>query len=582
MLNPYRQVRFLRPDTILWAPGLRSLELTGVDPVLAPLRTLLPRLRAGQGPAGPEEMVAYHLLMAQGYLSSEKPCAPWEFDASTNQAVHLHDSFSPKDLKRAKPCETQLQCHAFSGDEEQGWVYSFRPGLDPCFHCFLRRWLASLPCQTALQAVWSEEVCLRWRPVRPLAERNRLLRLSAERPGQALMVQPATETWLSFLPRPGCGCCPFPKSVEEKFWCGQELGIVKQVATWREEAPVVVGAHNGEPLWVTGTPGYSQGAGCGWSEEVARGAAVGESLERYAASHVPKGAVWDVAAPGELPSLFVDAQYRQTNFPYRKPLAGESLPWLPITSVTGEHRSRAPLNLLLLRREGLPGEPNHYPEVSHGLACSKTLKRAIEGGMREVLERDALTRFWGRLMVGLAEAREVSIEPAGQDLELTVLEVPCLGDYHCVIVFGRDPQGRISSGSAVSADLDQASEKAKLECHHNRAIRLRWPPSTPTAEIPHSFEEHGEYYWHYPEKFPWGPLTESLRPSLPQNIQAVPEAYYADLTTEDVAAAGFRVARVLIPGLLPLPVSHHAWPLGLDRWKGEVGTATPRLPHPFD
>jgi ribosomal protein S12 methylthiotransferase accessory factor len=577
----------LEEDRILWAPGLRSLALTR-SPVLHRA------LQAGDlaGPLG--EFLAQQGYLAAPGLEAPAPRPPRTHllpggcvlveDGPLGQAltrplrghrglgVAAFDSFCLPALQQAE--ETfqarglPVRVYALAGDGEQGWIYVARAGRDPCLRCFLGRWLSALPGDPALDLFLERGLTARWQPALPPQAMAALVLRRLGQPGRACLVGPrGTGRGRQFLPLPGCSCRPGP---------GGELvgplGIVKELWPWSRR-PWIYGASLGAARRVLGRQPLAAGAGCAWERPGARVRAVGEALERYSAAWLPPGQVR--RGPLEEPwgrPVYHPSQYALPGFPYRPP---DQTP-VPLLTVQGRGgTSLAPLRRVLLLEDLLPGEPPLGPSLSHGLACAADLARARARARAELLERDALARFWARTCQGRPCGRRLQVQgPPG--LRLTALEVPCLGGLRAVAVLVRDQRGRPAWGGAADVDLTAALSRAVLEGLHNRRWLLRHG-DRPPAGLPASFAEHALWWWHHPEALEGLALEGEA-----EALAGQEELFWRDLTPPDVEAAGFRVVRVLSPGLLFLPERHDAWPLGLARWAREIGEPLPpRLPHPF-
>lgn len=624
MLHPSRPVRLLEPDLILWAPSLRGMELRRSAPIHAVLAGLLPRLEAGGRPEGPAEEAVAAMLRERGHLVESAPDPDAAWGGERQGAVLRAEVFQPADwlrwadLRRADG--VPLLAVGFAGDGEQGWAYSFRPGLDPCLRCFLGRWLAGRGDSEALRLALERELAFQWEPAAATARLEEALERSLGSPGRAMLVDGEIRP-TNFLPVPACAECAPDQPARGGSLVGP-LGLVKRL---RHRSPAqgvhLVTASLGFPRWATGGDGFQAGAGCAGSRSEARQAALGEALERYAAAVLPADLEWSPPRPEEplLPHFFTDAQHRTPGFPYREPAPGERLPWLPVRLLGPRPAAaaRAPADQVLLLRRGLSPEPDPLPALSHGLACGPTLRAALTAALLELLERDATARFWGALLAGRQDAARVLSRRPGRLL----LEVPCAGGVSVAIAF-LESRGRLASGAAARFSRRAAARKALWEARHNLAVLKRDPGPAPTSE-PEDFQEHVRYYWHLPERFPRAllaalparglgrgesagclpdgpakgprlgfPGSESARPDHPSRLEDLVarldaegwRAWCRDLTTPDVRTLGRRVVRVLVPGLLHLPSHHGAWPRGLPRWQAAVGPpdlTAPRLPHPF-
>ena len=278
----------------------------------------------------------------------------------------------------------------------------------------------------------------------------------------------------------------------------------------------------GQMAWLCGHETVGQGGARDEDPKRGQARAVNEALERYAAHFVP--------------ALTPD---------------GDAL-------FESDEGSRPfPLQLALLTEPG---------SLSTGLACRETLEDAISDGLREVCERDALARFWLDLQDGACQV--VLLDRTR--LEGRETEVWQVDSYHqsTVICLARTQRGAVT-GSACGPE---AVSKAKQECLQNLAY-LGTRLETVETELPEDFEQHMMAYWSGRYSFP--DLAPFAVPRMTPRALPAP-VYHCELTTADLKLVGVRAVRVLVPGLLRLPMSHHDWP---DLLKGQ--RKPPELPHPF-
>lgn len=288
-------------------------------------------------------------------------------------------------------------------------------------------------------------------------------------------------------------------------------------------------AHLPEMLWLSGEERVGSG-GC-HDDDPQRGQsrAINEALERYAAHFTPVGA-------------------RPEGIPFQ--------------SEGGER--------LFSHKRALLTEPG---SLSTGLACHRDLGQAIEHGLAEVCERDALARFWLSLCTG--DCRVVELE-GWRDERLTVRRF-ALESYRfpTVLCLGQTDGGNTVTASAAGL-LPLALEKALAECRQNEAYLRTYVEASPT-DPPQTFEEHISLYWHGLRKFP------DLNPYVVESVETLPlpaPVYHCELTPPDIALLGLHAVRVQVPGLLHLPMAHEDWPTVLEE-AGCSDTPPPSQPHPF-
>lgn len=329
--------------------------------------------------------------------------------------------------------------------------------------------------------------------------------------------------------------------------------------------------------------------------------AVGEAIERYAASLPDPGRlVWKRAAelegdyldPGSLP-LYSPRQYRQRAFPFarysphvRHPwvrgvwLGTRDPVWVPAISVF--------LSLTLERAQRI------CQGTSNGLAAAPTLEDAALRATLELVERDALMAAWfsarpGRRLVPDASwdprLRRIvdAVEDLGADVEVYVLSTSAYGSTVLCLGLGDGtnyPGATIAMGAG--ADTVAALRSAVLELGQigpflQRGLRAHSPvvPARPSAV--RSMLDHAAYYFPKSRATVFDRLRSTATPVRLRDLRRVqsrqPLQHCAqalasagirvaivDVTSADVAQSPFRVARAVSPDLQAL-----SYGFGLDR-----------------
>ncbi|MEM6455208.1 MAG: YcaO-like family protein [Acidobacteriota bacterium] len=130
--------------------------------------------------------------------------------------------------------------------------------------------------------------------------------------------------------------------------------------------------------------------------------AIGESIERYALSIydpstltvAPFDAVEDRALSPDALRFFLDAQYRDPQFPFAPPQPTDHLAWIEgVDFVTGE-ATYVPASLVFLPYRHLDDEPRLSHQISPGASCHTSREAAALSAVLELVERDAFTIFW--------------------------------------------------------------------------------------------------------------------------------------------------------------------------------------------
>ena len=177
------------------------------------------------------------------------------------------------------------------------------------------------------------------------------------------------------------------------------------------------------------------------------------------------------------------------------------------------------------------------PQLSHGLACRSSLRRALQAGLWELLERDALRRWWrawraGRPAPGLRRHGEFLWSlPGGVFLAFV---------------------GRNGKGAWGSAAGPRARQRAVREARHNYQLQRRRPPANPSQCL--TFSDHAAWAWHncLPR---WDELM-ALPCSSERPIREVPDKpiYYYRFDCPWADRLGWTVVKVLSPFLRGLPI----------------------------
>jgi ribosomal protein S12 methylthiotransferase accessory factor len=344
--------------------------------------------------------------------------------------------------------------------------------------------------------------------------------------------------------------------------------------------------------------------GTALTKEVALAKAIGESIERYCAHLYDPSSIL-FAAYGELGAqatdprrfvLFHPDQYRAPGFPYMPINERSVIGWVPGFSLTRDEPTLVPAALIYIPYT--PHTREEYFEMTplSGYACANTLEEAILGGICEVVERDSFMIFWyNQLPVPAIDLRSAASPEVWQILDRyhsTPAQIFCsnittdIGIPAVLAVLASQQQGRPAAVVATSADLDpeHALAHALLELAANRHY-VRWflesgmrrPPRSPW-EVRQQ-EDHGLLYSRA-EMLPYLDLllrprwmvrtqdigsraSEDIKKNIEVCIQRLAqldlEVIVVDLTTSDVEELGFKVVKVLIPGMQPIDFGMQ-WP----------------------
>lgn len=394
-------------------------------------------------------------------------------------------------------------------------------------------------------------------------------------------------------------------------------------------------------------PYRDRSGAAGFSRVEALAAALGELVERYCmrlydAGALIVGSYRDLKNHHELlePDRArlhsreqVDTWRARSGDPTRYRFFDEDTPvgWTWGYSLTRERWLLIPAALVYIPYHARRGEAHIGWCSSTGLASGNTLEEAILSGLYECVERDAFTICWlncvmpRRIIVDDPRVDTLLRERFGVghpavDLRLfdTTLDIPIPSVFALMrrpLEFGPS----VAAGAAARLSQHAALRKALIEaaqcCQASRFFAQEyrdWQPRMDFSDVTR-FEDHAAFYLKRPdlmsEAFAFlnrvedavrysdlpdhrtGSILGDLRRCVDWLDKAGYETIVTDLTTEDVAEAGFRVVRVVVPGLQMLHGNHN-WPfLGVERtyrvpermgWTAGIhsGRLNP-YPHPF-
>ncbi|RSN64945.1 hypothetical protein DMH01_00615 [Amycolatopsis sp. WAC 04182] len=337
---------------------------------------------------------------------------------------------------------------------------------------------------------------------------------------------------------------------------------------------------------VTNWPNDRRAFGTSWHDfDLARQSAIGEAVERYCGSwlaperEVCFGSYKQFARYG-LPALdprrlnlYSATQYRSPGFPFA-PLTRETeCSWVEGFSHTTDEPVWVPA--FLFSNERRPGEARFADPLIAGLSSGITEEHALTSGLEQVLERDTTMLWWantprlGRLTIP-DEIRSL-IADATDDYDVTLIPLDNEFDVPVIAAVVLDRvKRRLSIGFATRPDALEAAKKALAEGfmlqHTYRALDDERELSGMRRDLPHLGDLK-------PHRAPWiMDLPKRGWDDLPALGERRLKAYQArveargfevisvDLTTCDVAAAGFHAAHTLIPGLVSnFPAGSPLW-----------------------
>jgi ribosomal protein S12 methylthiotransferase accessory factor len=379
------------------------------------------------------------------------------------------------------------------------------------------------------------------------------------------------------------------------------------------------------------------GAGAAPSRDAAFAAAVGETVERYAACYTDEADALVTTATAVGPeavdptrfALFSAAQYADPGFPYAPFTRNTPVAWVRGFSLPDGKPALLPAQLVYLGWRLQGGEERIAGSTSNGLACHETFEEAAATGLLELLERDAFMITWKarlalpRLVWHGDEALERFARRylAPSRLSFSAVDLSRIWEVPTALAVVRSSvpgEAPLGIGACSSRTIQEAVWRALDEAFRvrswARALRLLDPDGrrTPDPNDIRTFEHHIAYYAR-PEH---ADRTRFLDQSdVETNVRYVPpldeiaaadvvgaicarlrargsSAYAVDVTSPDIRAAGLHVVKVVAPELCALDVEHRAQLLGGARLYEEpvrLGLRTERLdfhslnpdPHPF-
>jgi ribosomal protein S12 methylthiotransferase accessory factor len=373
---------------------------------------------------------------------------------------------------------------------------------------------------------------------------------------------------------------------------------------------------------------YSVG-GTGASRAVAAAAAVGEALERYSASYVPRDALvfatarelGDTAVAPDRFGLFSERQLATPGFRFRAFTEDTPIAWVEARPLLGGSSVFVPAELVYLGPATVPGAAPIAYSTSSGLACDELTDAALVKATLELLERDAFMIVWSNRLScplleadleapGLAAFRSAGVRFAGVDLS-SIHQVPC------VLGVVRAPvgvPGALGVGAAAAPTVQRAWWKALAEAFSARAASVKLALLDPDASQRQvvSFEDHVRRYADHrhepctafldasPERVSMAQVPPLEGDAAPERLAALcrrlasagSAGYWVDVTSPDVAELGLSVVRVVAPELCALETVDDARFLGgrrlyeacvaLGLRTGPLGEADLNPdPHPF-
>jgi len=381
------------------------------------------------------------------------------------------------------------------------------------------------------------------------------------------------------------------------------------------------------------------GGGAHVSRKLALAAAIGESVERYSASHVPDGELvlataadldGEAVDPARF-ALFADEQYSDDDFGFGPFTATTPVQWVAGISLPDGARAFLPVQLVHLNwREELPaGETRIGYSSSNGTACAPSFEEAVLGALLELVERDAFMLAWyARLSLPrldwsasdeLVELDRRHFAPTRMTYE--AIDLSRFLDVPTVLGIARARGGgetvTFGIGASSAPSVETAWRKALTEALCMPELQQRFVREGPKSFLDDfsdifSVDDHVAFYVDpaHAGYFAFLDASASVVPigdvaplegaNVTAHIEAILRrlddrgysAYAVDMTTPDVREAGLHVVKAVVPELCALDFPYRwrflggkrmrrtAFELGLLPAPLETGDLNP-YPHPF-
>lgn len=410
-----------------------------------------------------------------------------------------------------------------------------------------------------------------------------------------------------------------------------KYGIVREILECMPEADdpkvYVLAAVTSNSKFLGANDCNRSNSAAGLDYEHAYRAAVSECVERYCSAfqndvlysnYTDLKKSFDVIEPYKF-SLYTDEQYDEEGFPYKKLDNRSFIGWTEVIDVKKGKPYMAPAALIYLPYQLRKDEDLVCHCVSTGLSCATTYEEAILKGIYEALERDMFSITWmNKLSFPLFDiSSNDEIETLYdrvykiQNCKYNLIKAKNEMGITTVIGVLDDKKGGAIVAAATRANEKEAIKKAMLELSQGR---IAWKKefvegvevdcledfSDITTLEQHvmlytkkGMKKHMQFLYDSDEIDPIESLEfNTIREELDYVLDILNkngyDVYYKDLTTDDVYDIGYRVVKVIIPGLVELTVRHKYPVIGSKRLRDvprKIGYSAAEVfnkyPHPF-
>lgn len=340
-------------------------------------------------------------------------------------------------------------------------------------------------------------------------------------------------------------------------------------------------------------------SGKGFDPQSAKVSAMGEAVERYAASSwgeeiVQRGTKaalpCDALDPKRL-VLFNSDQYRYLKYdPYS---VSDDIGWVMMRALGAQKDLAVPALAVLMAYETKADEPFMFPITSNGLAAGPTLASAVLNGAYESIERDAFLATWLNQLPARRidpsdhpdrELCDLITSYGRRGISMELFHLPTTNGVHVFMGVGVNLGSQDGPAAVVGLGADHnpitAARCALIEvCQVRPALRMRLHMQNVQERMKmllndHStveeLEDHDLLYadpsmlyafdflrtkpvesfdWALPEVNDTHGKLELLVDSLAREGT---DLLYTNLTTKDVLECGVHVARAVIPDYQPM------------------------------
>lgn len=349
--------------------------------------------------------------------------------------------------------------------------------------------------------------------------------------------------------------------------------------------------------------------GAGWEREEAELAGVGEAIERWQTHRMPQDQtvtasfrqLEERAVDPRTWVLFHRDQYASDEFPFEAIDADTECEWVRFREAGSGEPWWVPAELAFLDLRPGTG-PRFGPTISTGWSAHSAPQTAMERGLQEVVERDAMIgAWWGRydvvehahddILAGLPGWVRPRVERPNLRYRWYHIDTPISRHTTAVTVSGDDHEGFCFSIGSACRDTREASwMKSLLEAIQGRHyVRYLIANGLKPDGAPRKFGEHAVVYSVSPELLSTtcleAPPLRAHEPGPTQPIDELMAGLDAPVLFRAMtppALTGWSVLRVMVPGLQPLHGDHHLPFLGGPLWGDRPIAAWADVPpHPF-